>query len=46
MCNLDLQAMHGKFAYDFEDEAYWFCSEACREEFRGRTEEVPEERAK
>jgi YHS domain-containing protein len=33
VCNLDLKAMHGKFAYDFEDETYWFCSEACKEEF-------------
>jgi Cu+-exporting ATPase len=33
VCNLDLKAMHGKFAYDFEDQTYWFCSEACREQF-------------
>jgi Cu+-exporting ATPase len=33
VCNLDLTAMHGKFAYDFEDETYWFCSELCRDQF-------------
>jgi Cu+-exporting ATPase len=33
VCNLDLKAIHGKFAYDFEDQTYWFCSEACREQF-------------
>ncbi len=33
VCNLDLKAMHGKFAYDFEDETYWFCSEACKDQF-------------
>ncbi len=36
VCNLDLKAMHGQFAYDFEDETYWFCSAACREEFAAR----------
>ena len=27
VCNIDLTAMHGKFAYDFEEETYWFCSD-------------------
>lgn len=33
VCNLDLEAQHGKFMYDFEDVTYHFCSEACRQEF-------------
>jgi YHS domain-containing protein len=33
VCNLDLQAEHGKFVYNFEDETYYFCSELCKEEF-------------
>ena len=33
VCNMDLAQAHAKFAYDFEDETYWFCSELCREEF-------------
>jgi len=33
VCNIDLTAMHGEFAYDFEEETYWFCSELCRDQF-------------
>jgi YHS domain-containing protein len=33
VCNLDLEAQHGKFMYDFEDVTYYFCSELCRDEF-------------
>jgi len=33
VCNLDLSELHGKFAYDFEEETYYFCSELCRETF-------------
>ena len=35
VCNLDLKAEHGKYAYDFEDETYWFCSDARRGPVRG-----------
>ena len=42
VCNLDLKAMHGKFAYDFEDQTYWFCSEACREQFAAQPHEFIE----
>lgn len=34
VCNLDLSAMHGKFAYDFEEETYYFCSELCKDRFK------------
>ena len=43
VCNLDLKARHGKFAYDFEDETYWFCSEACREEFTAQPQKYRKE---
>jgi P-type Cu+ transporter len=33
VCNMDLSALHGKFAYDFEDETYYFCSELCKDRF-------------
>ena len=33
VCNIDLAEMHGKFAYDFEDETYYFCSELCKDRF-------------
>ncbi len=33
VCNIDLTAEHGKFAYDFEEETYYFCSELCKEQF-------------
>ena len=33
VCQMDLSEMHGKFAYDFEDETYYFCSELCKERF-------------
>jgi YHS domain-containing protein len=33
VCNMDLESLHGKFMYDFEDKTYYFCSEACRDEF-------------
>ena len=33
VCNMDLSGMHGKFAYDFEDETYFFCSELCKDRF-------------
>jgi len=33
VCNMDLSGMHGKFAYDFEDETYYFCSELCKDRF-------------
>jgi YHS domain-containing protein len=33
VCNLDLNAGHGKYTYDFEDEVYYFCSELCKEKF-------------
>jgi Cu+-exporting ATPase len=34
VCNMDLAAMHGKFAYDFEEETYYFCSELCQDKFK------------
>ena len=46
VCSLDLKAMHGKFAYDFEDETYWFCSEACREEFATQPQKFLKEQGK
>ena len=46
VCHLDLKAMHGKFAYDFEDETYWFCSEACREEFTAQPQKYLKEPGK
>jgi P-type Cu+ transporter len=33
VCNMDLKEMHGKFAYEFEDETYYFCSELCKDRF-------------
>ena len=33
VCMMDLSAMHGKFAYEFEDETYYFCSEMCKDRF-------------
>ena len=33
VCNMDLEAQHGKFMYGFEDEIYYFCSELCKGEF-------------
>ncbi len=33
VCNMDLTAEHGKFAYDFEEETYYFCSELCKKSF-------------
>jgi len=33
VCNMDLSALHGKFAYEFEDEVYYFCSELCKDKF-------------
>ena len=33
VCNMDLSALHGKFAYDFEEETYYFCSELCKDRF-------------
>jgi YHS domain-containing protein len=33
VCMMDLSGMHGKFAYEFEDETYYFCSELCKEHF-------------
>jgi YHS domain-containing protein len=38
VCNLDLEAQHGKFMYDFEDVTYYFCSELCRDEFARQPE--------
>jgi YHS domain-containing protein len=38
VCNLDLEAQHGKFMYDFEDTTYHFCSELCKEEFAKQPE--------
>ncbi len=38
VCNLDLQAQHGKFMYDFEDVTYYFCSQSCRDEFAQQPE--------
>ncbi len=46
VCNLDLKAMHGQFAYDFEDETYWFCSEACREEFAAQPDKYHKKEGK
>jgi P-type Cu+ transporter len=34
VCNMDLSDLHGKFAYEFEDEVYYFCSELCRDKFQ------------
>ncbi len=33
VCNMDLSGLHGKFAYDFEEETYYFCSELCKDRF-------------
>jgi len=33
VCNMDLSKMRGKFAYDFEEETYYFCSELCKDRF-------------
>ena len=33
VCNLDLEALHGKPMYDFEDVTYYFCSELCKGKF-------------
>jgi len=33
VCMMDLSGMHGKFAYEFEDETYYFCSELCKDQF-------------
>jgi len=33
VCMMDLKGMHGKFAYEFEDETYYFCSELCKDQF-------------
>jgi YHS domain-containing protein len=38
VCNMDLEAGHGKFMYDFEDVTYYFCSELCKEEFAKQPE--------
>ena len=38
VCNLDLEAQHGKFMYEFEDMTYYFCSELCRDEFARQPE--------
>ncbi len=34
VCNMDLSALQGKFAYDFEEETYYFCSELCKDKFK------------
>jgi Cu+-exporting ATPase len=33
VCMMDLKDLHGKFAYEFEDETYYFCSEMCKDRF-------------
>jgi P-type Cu+ transporter len=33
VCMMDLKDMHGKFAYEFEDETYYFCSQLCKDHF-------------
>jgi len=33
VCHMELSGMHGKFAYDFENETYYFCSELCKDRF-------------
>jgi Cu+-exporting ATPase len=33
VCRLDLKEVHNKYPYDFADEVYYFCSEACRDKF-------------
>ncbi len=38
VCNMDLEAHHGQYMYDFEDKTYFFCSEACKEEFTRQPE--------
>jgi Cu+-exporting ATPase len=38
VCGIDLTEEHGKFAYDFEDETYYFCSELCKEKFAAQPE--------
>jgi YHS domain-containing protein len=38
VCNLNLEALHGKPMYDFEDVTYYFCSELCRDEFAQQPE--------
>jgi Cu+-exporting ATPase len=38
VCNMDLTEMHGKFAYDFEEETYYFCSELCKQKFAAQPE--------
>jgi Cu+-exporting ATPase len=46
VCNLDLKAMHAQFAYDFEDQTYWFCSEACRDQFAVQPQKFIQEGAR
>lgn len=38
VCNMDLEAVHSKYMYDFEDVTYYFCSELCKEEFARQPE--------
>ena len=38
VCNMDLESHHGQFMYDFEDKTYYFCSQACKEEFAQQPE--------
>ncbi len=38
VCNMDLSELHGKFAYEFEDEVYYFCSELCKDKFQAEPE--------
>ncbi|MFP3867984.1 MAG: YHS domain-containing protein [Desulfobacteraceae bacterium] len=43
VCGIDLTAEHGKFAYDFEERTYYFCSEACRDQFAAEPEKYVKE---
>lgn len=38
VCNMDLEAVHSKYMYDFEEVTYYFCSELCKEEFARQPE--------
>jgi P-type Cu+ transporter len=46
VCRMDLKDMHGKYPYDFENEVYYFCSEACRDKFAAQPGKYAKKREK
>jgi YHS domain-containing protein len=44
VCNMDLEAQHGQFMYDFEDVTYYFCSKLCKEEFARQPEKYSQKK--